>query len=155
MNVWATDQVDNKDPDYVYEFPYEGDGKSRKNEVLERLKPRRLVLRDFETGNDGIYNVPGWEIVHSENSHAELAGYRPDEGKPIDTTLRHGPHVCMRIRKEHWEVLQRAQEQRADAYEERLQGGRTEEYNLDGQQVRMGRGQKPAIKITEQPLQRI
>lgn len=132
INLWQTDKIVNEEPGWVYEFPYEGDGKSRPNEVPLRMKPRIVTLRNFETGEVEKHQVPGWEVVHIENSEAQAAGYRPDQGAPIDTVQRQGPHVCMRIRKEHWDILQRAQEQRADAYEDRLQGGSVQDFDSAG-----------------------
>jgi hypothetical protein len=153
--TWQTDVIRNRDPDFVYEFPHE-------SKVRDLLHSTRVALTDFvdAEGNAGtrktrVYDIPGWEIVHRETGPEEAAGWRPDEGKPLDTVLRHGPHVCMRIRREHWEILQRAQEQRSDAYEGRLQAGHREDYDMDGRQTRLGRGQRAAVSLNEHPLQRI
>jgi hypothetical protein len=151
VNVWKTDIIDGRDPDFEYQF-------FREDQVRDKLKADRVILRNFEDGTQDAVPIPAWEICKRDISGEEAAGYRPDEGKPIDTVLRHGPYVAMRIPRKAWEVLQRSHEQVADAYEHRLNGGRTEEYGLDGNQVRPTGGKQVAagnIRLTENPLRRI
>lgn len=145
---WKTDVVDNQDPNFVYHF-------FREDEIRDKLRPSRISLTDFETGEQMIVPIAGWQLVHRETGPEEAAGYRPDEGKPLDTLLRHGPHVCMKLPKADWAALQRKQEQRADAYEERLRGGHREDYDIDGYQSKLRPGQRAAVTLEEQPLQRI
>lgn len=134
---WQTDVIRNREPGWTYEWPLE-------TQVSERLRPSRLRLTDFETGESEIYDIPAWELVRRDTGPEELAGFRPDEGKPLDTLLRHGPHVCMRIKDEFKALLDRRDEQRSDAYESRLQAGRhyNEGWASDGRQVSPGSGSK-------------
>jgi hypothetical protein len=155
VNVWKTDIIDNRDPDYHYEFLYASDDLNR-DKVREKLRATRVMLKDFETGETEVHDIPAWELVRRDISGEEAAGYRSDEGKPIDSLLRHGPYVAMRIPKKYHQVLERAKEQKADGYEQRLRGGRKEEYDISGTPVAPGRGKlEPGnIRITEHPLGR-
>jgi hypothetical protein len=150
INVWKTDVVEGKDPGFEYQFFNE-------HQVREKLLSTSVRLTDYESGTSDVHRVEGWEIVRRDVSKEEAAGWRPDEGKPVDNVLRHGPMVCMKIPRKDWEVLQAAQEQRADAYDQRLAGGRQEEYDIHGASTAASRGDLPAgnIRIRERPLQRI
>lgn len=148
VGLWQTDVIRNRDPDFVYEFVLE-------SLVRDKLHPNRIALVNFKTGETTVHDIPGWTIVMRDNGPEEIAGWRPDEGKPVDTVLRHGPHVCMRIHKSHHKIIERAKEQRADAYETRLKGGHRETYDLNGHHVRLEDGQSPSVGLTERPLQRI
>jgi hypothetical protein len=150
VNLWKTDVVEGKDPDFEYQFFNE-------SQVRDKLHATTVRLTDFETGASDVHQVAGWEIVRRDTSQEELAGWRPDEGKPPDNVLRHGTMVCMKLPRKDWEVLQAAQEQRADAYDQRLSGGRSEEYDVNGNQIRATSGRLPGgrIRITEQPLERV
>lgn len=145
---WQTDIIDNRDPDFAYQF-------FREDEVRDKLRPTRVAVTDFETGETEVHDIPGWQVCQRDTGPEALAGFRPDEGKPLDTVLRHGSHVAMKLPRAAWEILQRVQEQRADAYETRLKGGHREEYDLDGNQTRMAAGQQAAVRVIEKPLQRI
>lgn len=147
ITTWKTDVVENQDPNFVYNF-------FREDEVRDKLRPTRIRLTDFESGESSVVPIAGWTIVHRETGPEEAAGYRPDEGKPLDTLLRHGPHVCMKLPRADWEALQRHQEQRADAYESRLQGGARADYDMNGDAFKPRNGQRAAVSVEEQPLQR-
>lgn len=151
VHLWKTDIIDNRDPDFAYQF-------FREDQVRDKLRADRVELRDFETGDHEVHDVPPWEICRRDVSGEEAAGYRPDEGKPVDNVLRHGAYVAMRIPRDAWDLLQRKQEQVADAYETRLRGGRKEEFDIDGNQTRPGQAARiePGhIRINEHPLGRI
>lgn len=150
VNLWKTDIIENEDPDFAYQF-------FREDQVRDKLRADRLILRDYNTGEQTAHNIPGWEIVRRDIGPEEAAGWRPDEGKPVDNVLRHGPMVCMKLPKKHWELIRRAQEQRAGAYDERLRGGGSEQFQIDGQKIRPTTGKLPAgdIRINEHPLARV
>jgi hypothetical protein len=152
VNVWKTDIIDGRDPEFEYQF-------FREEQVRDKLRADRIVLRDFESGEQEVHDIPPWEICRRDITGEEAAGYRPDEGKPVDNILRHGPYVAMRIPRKAWLLLQRKHEQVADGYEQRLRGGRTEEYGPDGNQVRPSRSgthlTNGNIRMTEHPLGRI
>lgn len=148
VNLWKTDIIDGRDPGFEYQF-------FREDQVRDKLRADRVTVRDPETGAITVRPIPGWEICRRDTSAEELAGFRPDEGKPIDNVLRHGPMVAMKIPRDAWDLLQRAQETKADLYDVRLRAGHREEYDNNGdQQSRFAPGQKPAVSITEHPLQR-
>lgn len=134
INNWQTDVILNKEPGWRYDFFLE-------SEVPFKLHPTRVQVVDWDTGETEVHDIPGWKVVQRETGPEEAAGWRPDEGKPIDTVLRHGngvcSHVCMRLPEDKWIILQRAQEHRADAYEERLRGGSVQDINGAGD-VRRG-----------------
>lgn len=149
QGLWQTDVIRNRDPEYVYEFVLE-------SQVRDKLLPSRLALIDFKTGNREVHDIPGWSIVKRDDGPEELGGWRPDEGKPMDTVLRHGPHVCMRIHKKHHALIERAKNQRADAYESRLKGGHQEHYDIHGHAMGDNNdGHPSAVRLKERPLQRI
>jgi len=141
LATWNTDVIKNKQSGFEYQFFNE-------HEVREKQRASLVRLVDFETGETTVHQIPGWQVVQHENGPEEAGGYRPDEGKPLDTTLRHGPHVAMRIPTEAWNLLQKAQEQRADSYEQRLRGGHTEEWSTSGQARRLMPREK-GVRLTE------
>ena len=109
---WQTDIVDNKDPDFAYQF-------FREDEVPMKLRPSRLVLGGYP-GSDvpgELHEIPPWQVCHRDLGPEKAAGFRPDEGKELDTVVRHGNYVLMKLPKQAHEVIERAQEQRADAYD--------------------------------------
>ncbi len=121
-----------------------------------------VVTNYYATGEAEIHDIPGWEVCHRDTGPETLAGFAPSEGKPLDTVLRHGngavQHVAMRIHRKHWDLLQRAQEQRADSYDQRLnKGGRYEfDINGSGTAVTEGRDVTPGhIRMTHKPLARV
>jgi hypothetical protein len=144
---WKTDIIDNRDPDREYQFFHD-------EQVRDRLRPTFVVLKDYATGQETKHHVSAWQLVHRETGHESAAGYRPDEGKPVDTVLRHGPMVCLSIDRASWDILQKAQGQRADAYEALSNRGTEKDFNQEGREGSASRG-KPYVRITEQPLQRI
>ena len=148
--TWGTDLIGNQDPDYVYQW-------FREDEVRQKLQASRLRLTDYETGDVTAHDLPGWTVCQRSTGAEEAQGWRPDEGKPLDTVLRHGPHVCMKLKREYFALLERAQEQRADGYEQRLRGGAREEFNTNGDPVRATGARVAAgnVRIVENPLGRI
>lgn len=150
---WQTDIIDNRDPDYVYEFPLEG-------QVANKLRSQRIQLFDHATGESEIFDIPGWQVCHRDTGPETLAGFAPSEGKPLDTVLRHGngsvQHVAMRIHRKHWEVLQRAQEQRADAYQQRVDKGGRYEFDANGATTGTTGDLTPGnIRLTQKPIARV
>lgn len=147
---WQTDIIDNRDPDYVYQFFLE-------SQVRDKLRGGAVQVFDFEAGAPRVYQLPGWEVCHRDAGPEELAGFRPDEGKPLDTVLRHGPHVAMKIHRKHWDILQRMQEHRADSYDQVLNRGHQEEYAEGGRQISPKRSAKVLpghTRMIQQPLER-
>jgi hypothetical protein len=114
---WQTDVITNREEGWSYQF-------FREDEVRSKLHPTRVQIVDFETGDLTVHDIPAWTIVQRDTGPEVAAGFRPDEGKPVDTALTHGGggtiHWCMKIPTDKWEILQQAQEQRADAYEAKL-----------------------------------
>lgn len=128
--TWGTDLIGNRDPDFVYQF-------FREDEVRDKLRPSRVVVTHFGPGDNTqtAHDIPGWTICRRDTGPEELEGYRPDEGKPLDTVLRHGPMVCLKIQKDHWAILQQVQEQSAASFEKRLNGGTRQELRSAGDQI--------------------
>lgn len=146
---WQTDIIHNRDPGYVYQFFTE-------DQVRDKARAGAVRIYDFEARQYRVHQVPGWEVCQRDTGE-ELAGFRPDEGKPLDTVLRHGPHVAMRIKREHWDLLQRVQEHRADSYDEVLNRGHHEEFAEGGQAV-AATGTRKVIpghtRVIQEPLLR-
>ena len=73
----------------------------------------------------------------------------------MDSVLRHGPMVCMKLPKADWDLLQRKQEgeQVADGYEQRLRGGSTEEFDINGSHTKGTAGSSPpgTLRIKRHP----
>lgn len=147
---WQTDIIHNRDPDYVYQFFLE-------SEVRDKLRGGRVQVFDFEARQMRFHDLPGWTICHRDAGPEELAGFRPDEGKPIDTTLRHGPHIAMRIHRKWWDILQQVHEHRADALDEKLNHGAQEEYSEGGRAISPTKSHKVIpghTRVVQQPLVR-
>jgi hypothetical protein len=149
IGVWKTDQIDDRDPDYEYQF-------FREDQVRDRLRPTYVDLRDFSNPKAPPvrHHVSAWTIVHQDNGPEKAAGWRPDEGKQPDTVLTHGGMVCMKIDRKSWDVLQKAQLQRADAYEVLSTRGTKKDFNEEGREQSPSAG-KPYVRVEERPLQRI
>lgn len=129
--TWGTDLIGDRDPDYVYQFFNE-------DQVRDKLRPSRISLIHYNIGaadTQSAHDIPGWEVCRRSTGPEDLQGWRADEGKPLDTVLRHGPTVCLKIRKEHWALLQQAQEQVAASFEKRLNGGTRQELRTSGDAV--------------------
>ena len=129
--TWGTDLIGDRDPDFTYQF-------FREDEVRDKMRPVRVMLTHYKVGKEDAqtaHTLPGWEIVRRSDGPEELQGWRPDEGKPLDTVLRHGPMVCMKLRTEHWNILQQVQEQTAAANEKRINGGYRHEMRSGGSTV--------------------
>jgi hypothetical protein len=147
VGAWKTDIIDNRDPDAEYQFFHE-------DQVRDKLRSSFVVLKDFRTGEVERHTISPWTIVHRDTGAEEAAGWRPDEGKPLDTVLRHGPMVCLKIDRKSWDLLQRAAGQRADAYDVLSKRGTSRDFNQGGDEHAAG-GDKPYVRVTEQPLKRI
>lgn len=151
LNVgWQTDIIHNRDPDYVYQFFLE-------SQVRDKLRGGAIQIFDFDTKQMQVHQIPGWEVCQRETGPEELAGFRPDEGKPLDTLLRHGPHVAMRIHRKHWDLLQQVQEHRANSFDETLNRGRQEEYAEGGRAISPRKSQKVLpghTRMIQHPLER-
>lgn len=147
---WQTDIIHNRDPDYVYQFFLD-------EQVRDKLRGGAVQVFDFEARQMRVHQIPGWEVCHRDAGPEELAGFRPDEGKPLDTVLRHGPHVAMRIKKIYWDLLQQVQEHRANSFDETLNRGRQEEYSEGGRAISPTKSQKVIpghTRVVQQPLVR-
>lgn len=147
---WQTDIIHNRDPDYVYQFFLE-------SQVRDKLRGGAIQVFDFDVQAMQVHQIPGWEVCHRDTGSEELAGFRPDEGKPLDTVLRHGPHVAMKLHRKHWDLLQRVQEHRADSFEQVLNRGRQEEYAEGGRAIAATKSQRiiPGhTRVIQQPLVR-
>lgn len=114
---WQTDVITNQEEGWKYQF-------FREDEVRSKLHPTRVRIVDYDSGETEIHDIPAWTIVQRDTGPEEAAGFRPDEGKPSDSALTHGGggtvHWCLKLPEDKWNILQRAQEQRADAYEAKL-----------------------------------
>jgi hypothetical protein len=146
MGLWKTDIIKDRDPDFEYHFFTE-------EQVRERLYPTQIALRNFETGETQVHDIPAWTLVQRETGPEVAAGFRPDEGKAIDTVLRHGS-MCMKIHRSYWDIMQKAQGQRADAYDVLSRRGAKKDYDQTGAEHAPG-GSRPWVRVTEQPLQRV
>lgn len=147
---WQTDIIHNRDPDYVYQFFLE-------NQVRDKLRGGAVQVFDFEARQMRVHQLPGWEVCQRDVGPEELAGFRPDEGKPLDTVLRHGNHVAMRIKRKHWDVLQQVQEHRANSLDESLNNGRQEEYSAGGRAISPTKSKKIVpghTRMIQEPLER-
>lgn len=115
---WKTDVIESKEDGYFYQF-------FREDEVRSKLVPSRVRLTNYETGETEVYDVPAWELVLRDTGPETAAGFRPDESKTGNAAaLTHGgggtTHWCMKIPMGAYEILSAAQEQRADAYDSKL-----------------------------------
>lgn len=147
LGRWRTDEINGEDSDFDYHYFTE-------EQCRERLYPTQITLRNFEDGTSETYDIPPWTIVQRETGPEQAAGFRPDEGKPIDTALRHGSMICMKLPKASWEIMQRAQGQRADAYDVLCNRGTRKDFDQSGSEHAPGQS-KAFVRMTEQPLQRI
>jgi hypothetical protein len=147
LGGWKTDIIRNRDPNFEYHFFTE-------DQVRERLYPTQIGLKDFESGEWVVHDIPAWTLVQRETGPEVAAGFRPDEGKPIDTALRHGKFICMKIPREAWDIMQKQSTQRADGYDVLCNNGTSKDFAPDGTEG-PARSKKPHIRVTEQPLQRI
>lgn len=145
---WQIDVITDRDPDYRYQF-------FRPDEIADKQRATRVQVNDYDNETSEVHDIPGWEVCHRENGKESLPGSRPDAGKPIDTVLTQGNMVCMRLRKDHWDVLQRVQENRADQYEQRLRLGAAKEFDINGEETRAHERVAPGnIRQFEKPLTR-
>lgn len=110
QQVWKTDIVEGTDPDFAYQF-------MRDTEVQDRGRSKRVFNRD--TGE--YQKVAGWTVVNE--GEVDVSRERPDLAKPVDTAMRMGPHVLMKIPKADWELLQHEKDAVADAQADRLLAG--------------------------------
>lgn len=147
MGLWKTDIIKDRDPDFEYHFFTE-------EQAREKLYPTQVALKNFEDGTVEVHDIPAWIMVQRETGPEVAAGFRPDEGKPIDTVLRHGSMICMKLPKASWDILQRQQGQRADAYDVLCNRGTRKDFDRDANE-HAARGGKAYVRMTEQPLQRI
>jgi len=111
QGIWGTDRIEDADPDFSYQFMH-------KDEVHDRSGPKRVL--DRRTGE--IILVDGWTVC-ADGDRVKMAGKRPDEAAPVDTTYRQGPHVLMKIPKRDHELLLHEKDAQPDAMEERLMRG--------------------------------
>lgn len=148
--TWGTDLIGDRDPDYVYQFFNE-------SEVRDKLVPTRITLTSYVVGKPDettAHNIPAWQICRRADGAEYLEGFRPDEGKPLDTVLRHGPTVCLKLKREYWNLLQQAQEQRSASTMKRINGGYRHEMLPGGSEVRAEgeRVQPGHVRFFEKPM---
>lgn len=147
LGLWKTDKIDNEDPDFVYHYFSE-------EQCRRRLYPTQVTLRNFEDGTETTYDIPPWVLVQRETGPEQAAGFRPDQGGPIDTALRQGEFICMKLPRSAWDILQKQQLQRADAYDVLSRRGTKKDFNQSGDE-QASSSSKPWVRVTEQPLQRV
>lgn len=119
QEAWNTDKLNNADPDFAYQF-------MRENEVHDRTRSKRVLNRN--TGE--TVRISGWQVCQDGDA-VEMAGSRPDLGAPIDSTMRMGPHVLMKIPKKDHDLLLHEKDAIADAHEARLMRGGVQERIYD------------------------
>lgn len=146
LGLWKTDIIKDRDPDFEYHFFTE-------EQVREKLYTSQVYLRNFEDGTAQVHDIPAWTIVQRETGPEIAAGFRPDEGKPIDTALRHGSMICMKLPRWAWDLLQRQQGQRADGYDVLCNKGTKKDFDHTGGE-HAAAAARPYVRMTEQPLQR-
>ena len=130
QQVWRTDVLEGEDPNFSYQF-------MRENEVHDRSRGKSVF--DRRTGEQR--RVSGWTVV--TEGEVGVSRERPDLGAPVDSTMRMGPHVLMKIPKADWELLQHEKDAVPDAHAERLMAGSMdvrqspvmEEFSEDGTRV--------------------
>jgi hypothetical protein len=153
---WQTDVITDREPGFVYEFAYY-DPDNNNDTLSRRLHPTRIQLHDYANGTSEVFDIPAWEVCHRDTGPEQLAGFAPSEGKPVDTVLRHGgKHVAIRIKQEHWDILQRAQEQRAESYQQRVDKGGRYEFDSNGATSSTDGDLRPGnIRLTQKPIARV
>lgn len=108
--VWKTDVIEGADPGFAYQF-------MREHEVHDRSRSKYIFNRD--TGQPE--KISPWVVV--QEGEVGVSRERPDLAAPVDSTMRMGPHVLMKIPKKDWELLQHAQDARPDAFADNLMRG--------------------------------
>ncbi len=111
---WETDVIRNKAEGFEYQY-------MRENEVHDRGRSKTVLNRD--TGEQ--VRISGWQVV--AEGEVEVSRERPDLATPVDTTMRMGPHVLMKIPKEDWDLLQHEKDAVPDAIADRLLRGQASE----------------------------
>ena len=106
-------EITNRDPNFVYEW-----------KTTDPDHPSALSntgqLSDHEYGNSvgGFVAMPGWQVVQrAANDKAAQLAPRSDDGKPIDTVVRHGKQVLCRMPRDEYEKYSVAD----DAYQEAME----------------------------------
>lgn len=107
-------ELQGRDPEYHYEFL----STDPKHPSFIEHK-----LNEYEIGDhlSGYAVVEGWEVVH-RNTDRKVAQVeaRTDQGKPVDTTIKHGSQVLCRIRKSEYEKHRLVEQARQTALEDQI-----------------------------------
>lgn len=111
---WETDVIRGAADGMKYQF-------MRETEVHDR--GRSKIVTDRRTGED--VRVPGWQVV--QEGEVEVSRERPDLAAPVDSTMRMGPHVLMKIPEADWDLLQHEKDAVPDAIADRLMRGQASE----------------------------
>jgi hypothetical protein len=111
---WETDIIRGAADGWSYQY-------MRENEVHDRGRSKLVMNRD--TG--AAVKVDGWKVV--EEGEVEVSRERPDLAAPVDSTMRMGPHVLMKIPTAHWDLLQHEKDAVPDAIADRLLRGQASE----------------------------
>lgn len=110
QQVWKTDVLEGQDPGFSYQY-------MRENEVRDRGLSKRVYNRDTGTWE----KVSGWTVV--QEGEVQASRERPDLAVPVDTSMRMGPHVLMKIPTADWDLLQHEKDAVADAHATRMMAG--------------------------------
>lgn len=121
---WKTDVVEGQDPDFAYQF-------MRENEVRDRSRGKFVF--DRRLGEQ--VRVSPWTVVQEEE--VQVSRERPDLATPVDTTMRMGPHVLMKIPRKDWELLQHEKDAVPDGMLERFTAGKYNGEDSNDKHIRM------------------
>lgn len=93
-------------------------------------KLNERAIGDDSIGWKVIPDGEGWEVVHRESDpRVAQLGIRDDQGKAVDTTIRHGNTVLCRMPKETWaQTYEWADKARVDEDAKRMATGETEHF---------------------------
>ena len=114
------------DPNYVYQrFSLDA-----KNPGYVERKLNETYVGDDAIGFAVIPDGCGWEMVNRQTDpRVNQLGIRDDQGKALDSSIRHGNTVLCRMPKDVWEKTYKwADEARTELDSQRIYGGERESF---------------------------
>tara|TARA_R110000868_G_scaffold184783_1_gene426431 strand:+ start:607 stop:1119 length:513 start_codon:yes stop_codon:yes gene_type:complete len=114
--VKATTVSEGEEPGYKYQWVEERDI-NHPQHVSKYMRRQRIGSADV-----GFAEVEGWEVVHIKPE--ELKGRpRDDQGKPVDTVMRHGSLVKIRTSADNFAVYEEFERLKDELRAKRLRQG--------------------------------
>src|ERR1041385_572391 len=89
-------ELRNRDPNFVYEW------KTTDREHPGFVEPK-LAEHEHGTQLGGYVTVDGWEVCHRQTDpRVQQIEARSDQGKSVDTLIRHGRQILCRMPKDEY-----------------------------------------------------